>query len=45
MTRALSRYATAAAIAAAKDLERMLSAGSDLYRACVTCHAKYIPEE
>jgi len=31
--------------AEAKDLERMLSAGSDVYRACVNCHAKYISEE
>ena len=31
--------------AEAKDLERMLKTGSDLYRACVNCHEKYLPEE
>jgi hypothetical protein len=31
--------------AEAKDVERMLKTGGDLYRACVNCHAKYLPEE
>jgi hypothetical protein len=31
--------------AEAKDVERMLSTGSDMYQACVNCHEKYLPEE
>lgn len=45
-----SRALTTAAVeitkaAEAKDVDRMLSTGSDMYRACVNCHAKYLPEE
>jgi hypothetical protein len=31
--------------AESKDVERMLSTGSNLYRACVGCHEKYLPGE
>lgn len=45
-SRALTEAGVAVTKAAeAKDLERMLSTGSDLYRACVNCHARYLPEE
>lgn len=31
--------------AEAKDVEGLLAAGSDVYRACTACHAKYLPME
>ena len=45
-----SKQLTEAAVAVtkaadAKDVDRMLSAGGELYRACVNCHARYLPEE
>ena len=47
---AFSRALTDAAVevtkaAEAKDIERMLSTGSDLYRTCVNCHEKYLPDD
>ena len=41
---ALTDHAVAVSKAAeAKDVERLLAAGSDVYRACTSCHAKYLP--
>jgi hypothetical protein len=46
MSRAMTEAAVAVTKAAeAKDLERMLATGSDMYRACVNCHARYVPQE
>ena len=46
MSRALTDAAVEVTKAAeAKDIERTLSTGSNLYRACVNCHEKYLPDE
>jgi hypothetical protein len=42
MTTAAAEVAKAAE---SKDVERLLQTGSEMYRACVGCHAKYLPME
>ena len=45
MSAALVRVGVdAAAAAQAKDAERVLAMGEQIYNACLACHARYIPE-
>lgn len=39
------RAVSVAQAAEAKDVDRLLATGGDLYRTCTTCHAKYLPME
>ncbi len=39
------RAAAAAAAAQAKDVDRLLAAGSELYQTCTACHAAFLMEQ
>ncbi len=41
----VDKAVAAAKTAEAKDPDRLLEAGGNLYEACVACHQKYVPQE